>query len=96
MLKGVAPKVALGADTTLLKDILDRTAARVSKSLKNQPEVQAELLLTLSSTYGDLDESVKAEQMAREALRLRRSVFKGDHPEVAESLDKEAFRLRLI
>ncbi len=74
MLAGAAPKVALGADTTLLKDVLDRTAARLSKSLKNQPEVQAELLRTLGETYADLDDRVKSEQMQREALRLRRSI----------------------
>ena len=46
MLKGVGPSVALGRDTKMLKEILDKTAERVSKDLTNQPEVEAQLRMT--------------------------------------------------
>jgi len=71
MLAGVDPGVAQGRDTTLLREILDKTAARVVKDLTNQPEVEAELLLTLGSTYMELGEFDRAVALAREGVRLR-------------------------
>ncbi|HUI07399.1 MAG TPA: serine/threonine-protein kinase, partial [Verrucomicrobiae bacterium] len=47
MLQGVGPSVALGRDTTMLKEILDKTAERVGKDLTNQPLVEAELRNTI-------------------------------------------------
>lgn len=44
MLKGVRPSVALGRDTTMLREILDKTAERVGQDLQDQPEVEAETL----------------------------------------------------
>ena len=49
MLQGVQPSVALGRDTTMLREILDRTAERVGKDLTNQPAVEAELRDTLGA-----------------------------------------------
>src|SRR5882724_10586073 len=43
MLNGVGPSVALGRDTTTLREILDQTAERVGKEMTNQPAVEAEL-----------------------------------------------------
>src|SRR6185503_9339 len=51
MLVGVESSVALGRDTKLLREILDKTADRVGKDLANQPEVEAELCVTLGYTY---------------------------------------------
>ena len=63
MLAAAGPSVALGRDTTLLKDILDKTAERVGKDLKDQPEVQGDLYVTLAQTYSDLSAFTKAEAM---------------------------------
>ena len=52
MLKGVGPSVALGRDTKMLREILDKTAERVGKDLKDQPEVEAELRTTVGQVYG--------------------------------------------
>ncbi len=87
MLQGVGPKVALGKDTKLLKEILDNTAARIGKDLKDQPEVQADLLLTIGGTYLQLFELDKAEALEREALRLRRLCFGATNRPVAASLN---------
>src|SRR6185369_17375766 len=66
MLKGVEPSVALGRDTTMLREILDKTAARLGKDLKDQPAVEAELRQTIGGIYSDLAEYVKAEAMIHE------------------------------
>jgi serine/threonine protein kinase/tetratricopeptide (TPR) repeat protein len=70
MLKGVGPGVALGRDTTLLREILDKTVARVAKDLKDQPEVQAEICNTLGDVYRALGQSGRAEQLHRDARSL--------------------------
>jgi tRNA A-37 threonylcarbamoyl transferase component Bud32 len=87
MLKGVGPKVALGRDTQLLQEILDNTAERTAKDLKDQPEVAAELLATIGAAYLELFNLTKAEAMHREALRLRRSIGGETNPAVASSLN---------
>ncbi|HSU56266.1 MAG TPA: serine/threonine-protein kinase, partial [Candidatus Dormibacteraeota bacterium] len=50
-LKGVGPMVALGRDTALVRDIMDRAVERVTKDLKDQPDVQAELCNTIGEVY---------------------------------------------
>ncbi len=86
MLAGVGPDVALGRDTTILREILDRTAERLANDLTDQPEVQAELLLTIGFTCATLGEYAEAEVLTREAVRLRKSVFSETNALVAESL----------
>jgi tetratricopeptide (TPR) repeat protein len=87
MLEGVGPEVALGRDTTLMREILDKTADRVSKSLTNQPEVAAELQFIIANTYLKLSECDKAEASAREALRLNRLIGGETNQAVAASLN---------
>ena len=60
MLDGVKPSVALGRDTKLLKDILDKAAERIGAELHDQPEVEAELRSTLGNVYSELSEFAKA------------------------------------
>ena len=87
MLAGVGPWVALGRDTTLLKEILNKTAERVGKDLRDQPEVQAELLSTLGDTYLDLGQRTNGAAMHRGALQLRRNIYGEFNTNVANSLD---------
>ena len=86
MLQGVGPSVVQGRDTTLLREILDRTAGRVGEDLKDQPEVEAELRQVIGKAYQALGEYDKAEAMLREALRIRRELFGNEHPDVATAL----------
>jgi eukaryotic-like serine/threonine-protein kinase len=86
MLQGVGPSVALGRDTTMLREILDKTAERVGKDLKDQPEVEAELRNTIGDVYHALGEYEKAEVILRVALAMRRKLLGLEHPEVASSL----------
>ena len=75
MLQGVGPSVARGRDTAMLREILDKTAQRLDKELKNQPDVEADLRTTIGTVYCDLGQSTNAEAMYREALALRRKLF---------------------
>jgi tetratricopeptide (TPR) repeat protein len=86
MLKGVGPSVALGRDTTMLREILDKTAERVSKDLTNQPDVQVELRDTLTGIYRELGLYKQMEEMARETLRLSRARLGEEHRAVADAL----------
>ena len=70
MLTGVEPSVAMGRDTRMLREILDQTADRVGRDLKNLPEVEAELRGTIGDVYQLISEYEKAEAMYRRALEL--------------------------
>ena len=93
MLKGVGPAVALGQDTTLLKEILNKTANRLATALTNQPAVEAELRDTLRSVYHDLGDYTKAEGFAREVVALRRKSLGPDSPLLAVALGSLADEL---
>jgi eukaryotic-like serine/threonine-protein kinase len=85
MLEGVQPSVAMGEDTTLLRDILDRTAERVGRAFTNQPAVEAGLRTTLAKTYHALDLFDRAAEMSREASRLHKALHGERHHLVAHS-----------
>jgi len=93
MLDGVGPSVAMGTDTTMLREILDKTALRVSTDLTNQPAVAAELQATIARIYNELGEYVKAEQMARHAVAIDQNQAGDDNPAVAGLLDTLAASL---
>jgi eukaryotic-like serine/threonine-protein kinase len=86
MLKGVGPSVALGRDTTMLREILNQTAERVATELNGQPVAEAELCYTIGNTYFDIAEYGKAEAMHRRALELRQAAFGRTNTFVADSL----------
>jgi len=86
MLDGVGPSKALGRDITMLREILDKTAERVGKDLKDQPEVEAELRYTLGEVYWELGDLENAEVMHRQALEIRKRVLGTEHAEVANSM----------
>jgi serine/threonine protein kinase len=86
MLKGVDPSVAAGRDTTLLRDILDKSAARVGNDLKDQPDVEAELLTVIGNTYRSLGLNAQAQMTHREALAIYRQLG-AESREIATLLD---------
>lgn len=86
MLKGAEPSIALGLDTTLLREILEQTAGRVGRDLTNQPEVEAELRSTLGQVYLELGQYPRAEEMLRRALQLRENMARGDDLPLAQAL----------
>ncbi len=86
MLESVGPSKAQGRDATMLREILDATAARVGTELADLPDVEAELRSILGTTYEDLSEYDKALDMHRETLRLRRTFLPSNDPLMADSL----------
>jgi eukaryotic-like serine/threonine-protein kinase len=93
MLKGVGPSVALGRDTKMLREILDKTAERVGKDLTNQPEVEIDLLGTVGELYDALGEPSKVEGIFRERLALQRKLWGEENLDVSESLNNLAIAL---
>jgi eukaryotic-like serine/threonine-protein kinase len=87
MLGGVEPSAARGRDTTMLREILDRTALRAGQDLKEEPEVEAEIRNTLGEVYYALGEFQRGEEMESAALALWRQVFGNEHPQVATALN---------
>ena len=88
MLQGVGPSVARGRDTAMLREILDKTAQRLDKELKNQPDVEADLRTTIGDVYWEMSQSTNAEAMYRGALALRKRLLGSEHTNVASSLNK--------
>jgi serine/threonine protein kinase len=87
MLQGVGPSVALGRDTGLLKDILDKTAERIGKGLARQPAVEAELRRVIGRLYYEIGSYAQAESMQRAALVTYEKIFGSESKEVATSLN---------
>jgi tetratricopeptide (TPR) repeat protein len=99
MLQGVGPSVALGRDTTMLREILDKTVGRIGTDLKDQPEVEIELRLTLGKVYNELQLYKKMEETARETLRLARAHLGEENLAVADELGqlgRALMRLRVL
>lgn len=76
-------------------ELLSRGEARIEAELKNKPEVQARLLMTIGLTYehtGKLDRSLRAFDRA---LALRTSLYGESHPDVAETLREKGRLVQL-
>lgn len=93
MLRGVGPSVAQGRDTQMLREILDRTAARITTELTNQPTVEAELCFTLGKVYDDLGAHDVAERMYRRVLQLNRMFLPDESPEAIMALSRLGYTL---
>jgi tetratricopeptide (TPR) repeat protein/tRNA A-37 threonylcarbamoyl transferase component Bud32 len=86
MLQSVRPSVALGRDTTLMQEILDKAVLRVPKELTNQVEIQAELYNSIGIVYLELARYREAEEILRKSLAIRRKLFGNEHLVVRDSL----------
>jgi tetratricopeptide (TPR) repeat protein len=86
ILESVGPSVALGRDTALLKEVMDKAAKRIGSDLTNQPGVEAELRDTIGEVRYALGQYDQATEMHRRALSLREKLSEGQDEDVAESL----------
>jgi len=86
MLQGVGPSVAMGRDTTMLREILDKTADRVGKDLKEQPEVEGELRSVIGNTYSALGKAAQAVAMHRETLEIYKKLYGNENVYVASAM----------
>ena len=73
MLRGAAPSVAKGRDSSMLREILDNTAVGIT-NLEDQPAIEAELRTTLGQVYEELGEYIPAEAMLSKALELYQGI----------------------
>ncbi|MGE3107509.1 MAG: tetratricopeptide repeat protein [Phycisphaerales bacterium] len=83
---GVSPQAANGADTTLLKNVLESARQRAQSDLKEQPEVQSAVRDLLGISYGLLGEYARAREELEAALRMRLERFGHESEPVAETL----------
>jgi len=81
----VDPFTGKGPEVTV-RELLDQAARRASSELAGEPDVQASLQQTLAGCYFSLGLREQAEPLLRAALKTRRSVLGGEHPDVAETL----------
>lgn len=79
------PSRARGNQITA-KEILDTGAARITRELRSQPELQATLLDTIGGVYLSLDQATEAQPLIERGLSLRRGLFGPDNLDVAHSL----------
>lgn len=93
MLYSVRPGVAAGRDATLLREILDRTNARVADELHDQPKAAGELLRTLAWVYEILGDYEQAEASFRQSMDILRRNFGHENLETARSLGNLGFVL---
>jgi serine/threonine protein kinase len=88
MLGSADPRVT-GRDVTVAS-VLDAASSRVESELAGQPDVKAEVLKTLGTTYEGLGLYAPAKERLRAALDASRAAFGPEHVEVARVLDRLA------
>jgi serine/threonine protein kinase/tetratricopeptide (TPR) repeat protein len=74
------------ARETTARELLDIGAARVTQQLNDVPEVQDEVLATLSDMYRAVGLDDRMEEMERRRVETRRQMYGATDPRVAETL----------
>ncbi len=96
MLDGVAPSVALGLDTSLLKRVMDGQAWRIEQgALSEAPAVQLRLRLAIGGVYRQILEHEAAERMLGPALPLAERLHSRESVAYARALGAHAFLLHV-
>ena len=72
-------------DSVSLRQLMDGQAALVPVAYAGQPELQAQMLSVLAEGYDRLGLFAQAEPLAQQALELRRTILRADHPDLAFS-----------
>jgi len=70
MLDSIDPQYASGADTALMRRVLDDAAARADDELAGQPDILAEISLTIGSAYLAIGADTAASEHLARAERL--------------------------
>jgi tetratricopeptide (TPR) repeat protein len=86
MLKGVRPAAARGKDTEILIEILEATDGRLTRDLREQPVVEAQLRATLGEVFYDMGEYERASVMFRRGLDLYQAEGADEHREAISRL----------
>lgn len=83
MIGSVTPEKARGKDVTILRELLESTAQRVSTELAEEPLAAAEIEHAIGWAFQSLAEYEKAELHLREALRLAQQALGEKHLKVS-------------
>lgn len=75
------------ADTMRVKDFLTVGTEKVQNELTSQPEVKAQMLDVLGNVKRKLGLYDESKPLLEQALAIRTSLFAGDHPSIAESMN---------
>jgi tetratricopeptide (TPR) repeat protein len=86
MLNNLDPSVAQGDPVASLKQVLEQSANRVGKDLRDDPDLQADMLDTIGHVYFALGLYDKAEAVQRAAIAARQSATGRESPDVAAEL----------
>lgn len=79
------------ADVVTTKDLLERGAERVRVELAGQPEIQADMLLTIAQVYRNLGSHAEAIPLVEEVVESRKALFGPRHDAVAEALNERGW-----
>jgi eukaryotic-like serine/threonine-protein kinase len=81
--------------TVTARELLERGAAQIEAGLRDEPEVQASLLLVLGRVHQQLGLYDRAASLVRRSLEARQALRGPEHPDVAESLKSLGDLMRL-
>ncbi|HEX6886051.1 MAG TPA: serine/threonine-protein kinase, partial [Planctomycetota bacterium] len=84
LFSGLGPEVAQGADTRLLRQVLEEARGRLASELADHPAVEADIRATLGAVYVDLSLPDEAQQEYERALELRRALYGPDDRRVLD------------
>jgi tetratricopeptide (TPR) repeat protein len=87
LLTGADPYRTPDVSEPTVQNLLDLGAARIATELRDQPEVQAEMLTVIGRTYERMGLHAKALPLLEQALAIGRRVFGPTHARVAQSLN---------
>lgn len=91
MLVSVSPNVAMGRDTTILRELLDKTDKRITGTLDQHPESEAELRFALGMGYREIGDIESAERMLKRSVELYRKVSPHLDRELGSVLNRLVF-----
>lgn len=86
MIDSLRPSVAMGRDTTLLREFADKSFETLGKDLGNEPIVEFELRASIARVYGILGENRKAEAIYEELVPRMKSYLGSNHVDLAPVL----------
>jgi len=91
MFEGIAPSVAQGRDTKMLKEMMDTAAKRIDAGeLKDVPAAEFRLRDSIGEVYMDIGEHDAAERITTPMVELARQAFGPLSDEYAKALDSHA------
>ncbi len=92
MFKVSDPSEARGKTVTA-REILDKASNEMNAALTNDPEVRADMLHVMATTYLNLSIYERAHDLAQNALNLRQKILGPDDPKTMQSMAQLGFIL---